>query len=118
MPTGWIGTPHDRYANLDKQNRRCDGNGRLCVKSANHMIWVIRAANAMDPFAVPEIKLTCTKHRQVFENNEAWKLIRTQRMPQKFTPQQLHKIPKWWAKAEIVGADDAARHAEDPEQAD
>lgn len=73
-----------RYAQLDDEGRRCDGNNRRCTQRAIEQHFVRRldpdTGELLDPGADPQEKRLCGRHRQQFTNNANWSPISWQRM--------------------------------------
>lgn len=70
-----------RYAKMDREGRRCDGNNRRCTQRAVEQHLVRRR----DPdngrvTGEPATKQTCARHRQQFVNSALWLHITTSRM--------------------------------------
>lgn len=88
MPINWIGTTEERYARLDRAERRCDGNNRRCVHGAVERYTL---APAKDWEAIPDAeqvtKLSCSRHRQQFINNPNYVVLNKFRFPPAGQPQ-------------------------------
>jgi hypothetical protein len=84
-------TPHahaDReYAQRDRENRRCGGNNRRCTLRAVEQHLVRRQDEHGTATGEPEIRQTCSRHRQQFINSAMWQHISTSRMGGRDWPQ-------------------------------
>lgn len=70
-----------RYAQLDQEGRRCDGNSRRCTQRAIEQHLVRRRSLDSDEIVgEPETRQSCGRHRQQFTNSAFWLHITTSRM--------------------------------------
>lgn len=85
MPTRWTGTIEDRLARLDLAKRRCDGNNRRCVHSANEVYQLLPAKNGQSiPDAEPVTKQACSRHRPQFLDSPNYCQVGlTERLPER-----------------------------------
>lgn len=82
MPTHWTGTTEQRYARLERDDRRCDGNNRRCPRGAVERYTLAPAQDwTAIPDASPVEKLSCSRHRQQFINNPTYVVIKMDRFP-------------------------------------
>jgi hypothetical protein len=85
MPTRWTGSVEDRLARLDHAHRRCDGNNRRCVHSANEVYQLLPAKNGQPlPDAKPITKQACSRHRPQFLDSQNYCQVgETERLPER-----------------------------------
>lgn len=82
MPTQWTGTVTERYARLEKENRRCDGNNRRCTNGAIEE-YALLPAHDWEPIPGAEMinKRACSRHARQFTNYHEYVVVMRRRFP-------------------------------------
>lgn len=79
----WSGTVEERYAHLDKRDRRCDGNSRHCPRNAveEYTLYPADGHGNRLPDAEPIKKKSCGYHRAQFLENGMYSVSANRQLP-------------------------------------